>query len=52
MKNYLISFDENENPIVWLPTVLPKGQLESYLKFLDKKENKIFKEKESEKTNE
>lgn len=45
MNNYFISFDENQNPIIWMPTILPKGQLESYLKFMNKME------KESEKTN-
>lgn len=43
MDNYKVSFDENQNPIVWLPVQVAKGQLESYLKFLDKKETKIFK---------
>lgn len=43
MNNYLISFNEEDNPIVWLPTIVPKGQLESYLKFLDKKEEEKIK---------
>lgn len=38
MNNYLISFNEEGNPIVWLPTVIQKGELENYLKFLNKKE--------------
>lgn len=43
MNNYLISFNEEGNPIVWLPTIVLKGQLESYLKFLDKKEEEKIK---------
>lgn len=46
MKNYLISFDENQNPIIWMPTLVPKGQLESYLKFLDKREKEGAKKNE------
>lgn len=45
MNNYLLTFDEKQNPIVWLPSQVPKGQLESYLKFLDKREKEGEKDK-------
>jgi hypothetical protein len=40
MDNYQIFFNENGNAVVMVPMIVPKGQLESYLKWLNEKTRK------------